>query len=268
MKFLTLLSLVSAATALSCENPFGYSYIAETIKPGKYEIEQYITGRFGRDIGTGYDARYRGFDFKTELEIGISKDEQVNIEPTALYLDSASFEGLRFNGINLSYKKMLADPDRTSWGRAIYLEPGFSQVSSKNGALRDRWSFEGKYILQHNFGDNSPWMYVANLVGEVTHISSDGEDAVEFKITQGLAYQLTKDWTIGLESIAMVEWVEFNNFEEAGFFVGPCLNYRRDDFSATLTMLAQVAGAPVSKGNLNVVENSPYEARLTVAWEF
>ena len=66
----------------------------------------------------------------------------------------------------------------------------------------------------------------------------------------------------------MVEWVEFNDFEEAGFFIGPCVNYRKDNFSATLTTLAQIAGAPVSKGNLNVVENSPYEARLTIAWEF
>ena len=37
MKTLSLLTL-TAATALSCENPFGYSYIAETIKPGKYEL--------------------------------------------------------------------------------------------------------------------------------------------------------------------------------------------------------------------------------------
>lgn len=157
------------AAATACENPFGYSYLAETLKPGKYEFEQYITGRFGKDLGAGYDPRYRGFDLRTEIEFGISANEQLALEFDQTYFDTSAREGLRFRGVSLEYIKMLADPDKNAWGRALYLEGGYSQASLHDGHLRDRWTIEAKYILQHNFGDNSPWMYVANIGVEALH---------------------------------------------------------------------------------------------------
>ena len=123
MKTLSLLTL-TAATALGCENPFGYSYLAETLKPGKYEFEQYITGRFGKDLGAGYDPRYRGFDLRTEIEFGISANEQLALEFDQTYFDTADREGLRFRGVSLEYIKVLADPDKNAGGRAVYLEAG------------------------------------------------------------------------------------------------------------------------------------------------
>ena len=262
-----LLSLFAAATAFGCENPFGYSYLAETLKPGKYEFEQFITGRFGKDLGAGYDARYRGFDLRTEIEYGISPTEQLALEFDQTYFDTADREGLRFRGVSLEYIKMLADPDKNAWGRAFYLELGYSQASLHDGHLRDRWTLESKYIFQHNFGDNSPWLYVANLGVELLH-TKGGEDAFELFVTQGIAYQLTKEWAVGLEAIAASEWVEGADFEESGVQIGPAINYRKDDFSVAFTVLAQLTGAPANKGSLNVAEYSPYEARLALSWEF
>ena len=46
---LTTLTLASAATAIGCDNPFGYSYLTETLKPGKVEIVQWVTGRASAD---------------------------------------------------------------------------------------------------------------------------------------------------------------------------------------------------------------------------
>jgi hypothetical protein len=266
MKKLLPLFLCAAATA--CENPFGFSYIAETIKPGRYEIEQYITTRIGRDIGNGYEARYRGMDLKTEFEIGLSDHEQVNLELTQLYVESSVRDGLRFNGVNMSYKRMLADPDKAAWGHAIYLEGAYSQVSSKTGSFRDRYGLEAKYIFQHNFGPDSGWIYIGNLIGEATHTSGTGEDAFECKLTQGIARELNAEWTLGLEAVGVAEWAELNNFESAALFVGPTLNFRRGDLSVTLAGLAQVVGSPQDKGDLNVSEHSPYQVRLLVAYEF
>ena len=110
-------------------------------------------------------------------------------------------------------------------------------------------------------------MYVANLGVEVLH-TQGSEDAFELFVTQGLSYQLTKEWTIGLEAIAASEWVEGADFEESGVQVGPMINYRKDNFSASFTVLAQLTGAPANKGSMNVSEYSPYEARLVVSWEF
>ena len=92
-KFLALLTL-AASSAWGCDNPFGYSYLAETIKPGQVEIVQWVTGRIGRDLGNGYDARYRGFDLKTEVEWGISPNEQL-----AVYVNSRYFERTARNGL-------------------------------------------------------------------------------------------------------------------------------------------------------------------------
>lgn len=267
MRTLLTPCLLIAAAASACENPFGYSYLAETLKPGKYEFEQYVTGRFGKDLGAGYDARYRGFDLRTEIEFGLSPTEQLALELDQTYFDTADREGLRFRGVNVEYVKMLANPDTQAWGQAFYLEAGFSQASRHDGHLRDRWALESKYILQHNFGENSPWMYVANLGVEVMH-TRGGEDALELFVTQGLSYQLNKEWTVGVEALAAAEWVEGVDFEASGVQVGPCVNYRRNDFSVSFTLLAQLTGAPANKGNLNVSEYSPYEARLKVSWEF
>ena len=66
----------------------------------------------------------------------------------------------------------------------------------------------------------------------------------------------------------MAEWAELNNFEAAALFVGPTLNFRRGDLSVTLAGLAQVVGSPQDKGDLNVSEQSPYQVRLLVAYEF
>jgi hypothetical protein len=259
--------LLLAAAANACDNPFSYSYIAETVKPGKYEFEQYVTGRFGKDLGAGYDARYRGFDLRTEIEFGLSPTEQIAVEVNQSYFDSSARQGLRFDGINVEYIKMLANPDKEDWGRALYLEAGYSQISKHDGHLRDRWILESKYILQHNFGADSRWLYVANLGLELMH-TQGGEDAFEVFATQGLSYQLTKDWTVGVESLAAAEWIEGGDFEESGVFIGPCLNYRKDNLSVALTVLAQLTGAPANKGSLNVSDYSPYEARLKVSWEF
>jgi len=255
------------ATAAACENPFAYSYLAETLKPGKVEFEQFLTGRLGKDLGAGYDARYRGFDLRTELEYGLSAVDQIAVELDQTYFDTADREGLRFRGISIEYIRMLADPDKESWGRALYLEGGYSQASLHDGHLRDRWTLESKYIFQHNFGENSRWMYVANVGVELLH-TKGGEDAFEVFATQGIAYQLTPTWTVGLEAIAAAEWTEGADFEESGVQLGPSLNYRRGDLSVTLTVLAQLTGAPANKGSLNVSEYSPYEARLAVSYEF
>ena len=267
-KSVSLLTLTASATALGCDNPFGYSYSADTVKVGHYEFEQYISSSFGRDLGAGYDGGYRGYTLKSEFEFGISANEQIEVEINQLYLHSAGRKGLRFDGVNLEYRRMLANPEKADWGRAFNLELGYSQADSGSGDLRTRYAFEGKYIFQHNFGENSPWMYIANISGEVTYTPSNGEAAFELQLSQGLAYQLNKQWAVGLECVAVAEWVEFNNFEESAVLAGPMMNYRKDNFSASLTVMAQLTGAPANRGRLNVAEFSPMEVRLKVAWEF
>jgi hypothetical protein len=269
MRLSSAFLLTAAATSFACDNPFTYSYLTETLKPGQIAIEQWATARIGRDIGSGYDARYRGFDFKTEIEQGISENEQISYYVNYRYFDTATREGLQFDGIQIAYLRMLADPDKNSWGQAIYIEPGYSQASGKNGSLRDQYSLELKYLLQHNFGEKQDWVYAANLIAEIERTPSTDSDAVSFKITQGIAHEINANWYAGLEAVASAEWAELNNFEYATIAIGPCVRYQKENgFFTTVTAMAQIYGSPADKGNLNVSEKSPYEFRLKAGMTF
>jgi len=269
MRLSSSLLVFAASTAFACDNPFTYSYLTETLKPGEFAIEQWATARLGRNIGSGYDARYRGFDFKTEIEQGISENEQLSYYINYRYFDTATREGLQFDGFQIAYMRMLSNPDKNPWGQAIYIEPGYSQASGKNGSLRDQYSLELKYLLQHNFGEALDWIYAANLVAEVERTPSTDSDAVSFKITQGIAHEINANWYVGLEAVASVEWAEMNDFEYAAIFVGPCVRYQNESgFFTAVTALAQVYGSPADKGDINVSEKSPYEVRIKAGINF
>ena len=227
-----------------------------------------MTTSLGRDLGAGYNGGYRGSALKSEFEYGLSANEQIEVEVNQLFLHTPERNGLRFDGVSVEYRRMLADPDKADWGRAFTLELGYSQADSGSGDLRSRYGFEAKYLFQHNFGDSSPWMYVANLGAEATYTPNISEAAFELSLSQGLAYQLGKNWTAGLECVALSEWAKFNDFEQSGLLAGPMLNYRQDKFSSSLTVMAQITGAPANRGRLNVSEYSPLEVRLVASWEF
>lgn len=265
-RLLPLLALTAVVSAY--DNPFSYSYVADTEKPGELEFEQFVTMRAGRDLGSGYAARYRGFDFETDFEYGLSPADQISLEVNHVYVDSSVREGFRFQGLNLGYKHMFADPSARDWGHALHVELGYSQASSADGSLRHRYGAEAKYIFQHDFGSRREWTYVGNLILDVVRASGAGENTVELELTQGLALALGPNWRVGLEGLAEAEWEGFEELEAAGLFLGPVLSYRNGDLNASLTLLAQVTGTPRERGGLNVSELSPYQVRLRFAFDF
>lgn len=263
------LLVLTAAAAQACDNPFTYAYLAETLKPGKTEIVQWATARLGRDIGSGYDARYRAFDFKTEIEKGLSENEQVSLYLNYRYFETAGRDGLRFDGLQVAYMRMLADPDKEAWGQAVYIEPGYSQSSSKSGALRDEYSLELKYLAQRNFGAEQDWVYAANVVAEFERNPATDADALKLKLVQGIACQISADWFAGVEVVAESEWAEMNDFEYSALLAGPCFRHQRESgLFISMTALAQVVGTPADKGDLNVSDKSPWEVRLKAGVEF
>lgn len=261
-------SVLLSAAASACDNPFAYSYIAETLKAGRYEFEQYLTSRLGRDIGAGYEGAYRGLDLRTELEYGLTDKDQLSFRINHAYVHSSARSAFRFDGVTVEYQRQLANPDTEGWGKVFYLEATYSGLAGSDASLRSAYALEAKYILQHNFGGNSPWMYAANLSVELGRKPAEGETSYEYRISQGIGYQLTPTWAVALESVAQAEWVNANVFEAAAILIGPSVNYRKDKLACTFTVLRQVAGSRAERGNLNVSEFSPTEARLKFAYEF
>lgn len=268
-KIILPLSLLPSL-AMACDNPFGYSYLTETLTKGRTEFVQWATGRFGRDIGSGYDSSYRAIDLRSEIEVGVSDNEQLSFYANYRHFDTDVRDGLRFDGLQVAYMRMLAHPDKEAWGQAIYIEPGYSQSSSKTGSLRDQYSLEFKYLLQHNLGEEGQdGIYAANLVAEVEREPDSDSDTLTLKLTQGIAWQVGERWQAGFEAVAGAEWAEAVDFEHFSVFAGPCARYQSEgSFFVTAALVAQLVGTPESKGDLNVTDKSPWELRLKAGFAF
>lgn len=270
MKTASLALCILPQVIQACENPFGYSYLTETLTKGRMEYVQWATGRFGRDTGSGYDSHYRVVDLRSEIEVGVSDNEQLSFYLNYRDFDTVSRNGLRFDGLQVAYMRMLAHPDKEPWGHAIYIEPGYSQSSSKTGSLRDQYSLEFKYLLQHNLGEEGQdGIYVANLVAEVEREPESDSDTLTLKLTQGVAWQVSERWQAGWEAVLGAEWAEGDDFEHFSLLAGPCARYQSDgSFFLTATILAQLAGSPNDRGELNVTDKSPWELRLKAGFAF
>lgn len=270
MNRLALTSVLIPLVGGACDNPFGFSYLTETLPKGRVEFIQWATARLGRDLGSGYEAGYRAIDFKSEIEMGISDREQLAFYANYRHFDTSGRDGLRFDGLQVAYMRMLAHPDKEEWGQAIYVEPGYSQASSKTGALRDQYSLELKYLLQHNLGEEGQdGIYAANLVAKVEREPRTDADTLSLKLTQGVAWQLHERWQGGFEAVAGADWAEAVDFRHFTFFAGPCARYQSEgSFFVTLAALAQVAGSPESRGDINVRDKSPWEVRLKAGFAF
>lgn len=268
-KKILVLALIQGV-AQGCDNPFGYSYLTETLPAGRVEFIQWATGRFGRDLGAGYESGYRGVDLRSEIEAGISEREQLAFYVNYRHFATSQRDGMRFDGLQVAYMRMLAHPDKEAWGQAVYVEPGYSQSSSKTGALRDQYSLELKYLLQHNLGEEGQdGIYAANLVAKGERVPSTDADNLSLKLTQGLAWQVSEGWQAGLEAVVGAEWAEGVDFSHFTVFAGPCARYQSEgSFFVTAALVAQLAGSPADKGELNTRDKSPWELRVKTGFAF
>ena len=61
-----------SASARADEPLFGYVYTTDLLPKGKWEFEQWITGRYKQSQG-----RYLGLPMRTELEYGVADNFQI-----------------------------------------------------------------------------------------------------------------------------------------------------------------------------------------------
>ena len=66
-------SLVGVVPVSADEPLFGYTYTADLLPKGKWEIEQWITDREGQAFG-----HYHDFKFRTEVEYGLTDNFQLS----------------------------------------------------------------------------------------------------------------------------------------------------------------------------------------------
>jgi hypothetical protein len=266
--------LLISALALSpfitqaCENPFVYNELPEVPVKGECGIEQFITQKNGRDLGAGYDGKYRALELETEFDFGLSTNDQIKLSIGHTMVHRGANNAFRFTGAQLGYLHVFEEAEKSDWGLASFIALGFEQVEAATGAIEHSTNGEIALFAQRNFGQDNHWSYVVNLGGEYSRLNESGESSVEYTLTQGIAYEFDPHWIGALEAVARAEYLEGKTFEWSGLFIGPTLTYNKKDISFSLGVLAQVVGNPREKGDLNVSNASPVEIRVKLGFEF
>lgn len=260
--------ILSPLIAHSCENPFVYNELPEVPVKGECGLEQFITQKHGRDLGSGYDGKYRALELETELDFGLSTSDQIKLSIGHTLVHRGVNNAFRFTGAQLGYMHVFEEAEKSDWGVASLVAVGFEQVEAATGAIEHSTNAELALFAQRNFGQDNRWSYVVNLGGEVSRLNESGEVSVEYGLSQGIAYEINPHWIGAIEAVGRAEYLDGKTFEWSGLFIGPTLTYNQKDISFSLGVLAQVVGNPREKGDLNVSNASPVEIRVKLGFEF
>ena len=231
------------AAAKADERRFTYTYEPEVLPQGGMEFEQWITLRTQRTKeGDVKQDNFNRWELREELEYGVTDNYSVS-----LYLNTASesfrdfnqnppadVSNFKFEGISIENRYMLLNPANHAVGLTFYLEPRFAG---------DEAEIEEKVILGQRYGD---WKWAFNVVHATEWADNLHSIEGELELDFGVARDLGKHWSLGLEVRDHNELPDYRSWENTAVFVGPVLSYRQEKWWAALTVMPQVFGANFS----------------------
>ena len=234
---LTTIGLVAlcATATFATERRFTYSYEPETMPEGAMEFEQWVTLRTQRSDETGQE-NYNKWQLRSEFEYGLTDRYTlglyINTEATSFRdiptgNDESDFE---FGGVSLENRYMVLNPAEHAIGLTLYLEPTFSGSEAE---------IEEKIIIGQRYGD---WKWAINLIHATEWEDNLHETEGEVEGTFGISRDLGKNWSLGIEVRNVSAIPEYDKWEYTAVYAGPVVNYRRDNWWATLSVLPQVFG--------------------------
>ena len=241
---------------------FTYTYEPETQLAGALEFENWVSLGSQRNAAVGQD-NYNQWDLRQELEFGVTDRYTIGLylnEQSQSYKDpvtGANQSSFDWEGISFENRYNLINPADHAVGLTLYVEGRYSGEEAE---------IEEKIILGQRHAD---WKWALNL-GQATEWEDnlskrEGELAASF----GLARDLGKHWSIGLECVADAIMPGYQQFENAAFFVGPVISYRQERWWAALTVLPQVYGwnrdfAQDMNAHFELADHEKYNIRLLI----
>jgi hypothetical protein len=253
---------------LANDRRFTYVYEPETMPAGAMEVEQWVSLRAGRKelVGGVNDLQnYNRWDLRTELEYGVTDIYQI-----ALYLNygqksyrdamGVDFSEFSFNGVSFENIVNILNPATHAVGVSLYLEPGYSG---------DEAEIETKIIIGQRHG---AWKWALNLEHAVEWENQLNDVEGEFGASFGLARNLGKQWSVGIEARSVTKMPDYKEVESTAVYIGPVVSYRSESWWATLTVLPQVFGrnwdgANDAARNLDLVHNERLNIRLLIGFD-
>ncbi len=271
--FVAFAFLCTAASIRADENLFGYVSGAETLPKGHYDLYQTTTARSGKDAGY-----YRGWDFETEAEYGVTDQFQVSGTIVQHYFNIKNVPGLdnqdryQFGGVELAAKYRFTSVFKDGYGLALRPEIGFMRYDDVAGILQRMIYVAPTLLYQKNFLDDT-LVFAANGGVQLAWGKKPAEEyehELSLKAGAGLSYRFASNWFAGIETHGVSEYPMFNQYEHTVVFAGPSLHYAARRWWATLSWAYQVWGNEVSPTvhNMAFAEETRNEFRLKLGFNF
>ena len=261
-----LAGTLAASRGRADERRFTYVYEPETLPARAFEVENWVTLGAGRDATVGQD-NYRSWNFRQELEYGMTDWYAAALylnEQTQSYDDPASGaheSELDWKGVSLENRFNVLNPATHKIGLTLYLEGRYSG---------DEAELEEKIILGQRHGD---WKWAFNLIHETEWEDDLNEVEGELGASMGIARDLGKHWSLGLEFRNENLLPQYKSWESSALFLGPVLSYRREKWWVALTVMPQIYGwnnSASQDGNshLELRDHERIDVRLLVGFNF
>lgn len=248
------------------ERRFTYSYEPETMPQGAMEFEQWVTLRTQRTSAVGQN-NYNLWEIRSALEYGLSDRYSVELylnTKSESFRDPASgtdVSHFRFDGVSIENRYMVLNPADHAVGLTLYLEPRFSG---------DEAEVEQKIIVGQRHGD---WKWAFNLIHAAEWLDNLHTTEGELEASFGLARDLNKHWSLGLELRDHNELPEYRRWENTALFLGPVVSYRQEKWWAAFTVMPQIYGAnflgnPGGNRHLELEAHERWNIRLIFGIDF
>lgn len=208
---------------------FTYLYEAKTQPKGRLEFEQGVTEKAGNPHGSSS----RQYDFRHELEYGISDHLQVGLYVADWrYREGGGVDGgAEYLDTGLEWICQLSDPTADPLGVALYQE---TKVGDELLAL------EAKLILQKNVG---PLSIAYNVALEAEWEGPDyKEKNGEFQQALGASWEFAPSFSAGAEVLHELVFEEWKDSQDSVLYAGPNASYHSQRWWITVTPMLQVTG--------------------------
>ncbi len=259
MRFLLLAVIVTTAVSAQ-DRIFTYTYQSNVLRAGEFEIEPWMTVRWGRE------SFFRRLDQRLEFETGLTQNLQtafyLNTTQASYQVDDSTLAGSHSISFSNEWKWKLRDPVADPFGLALYGEIGIGASEIE---------LESKLILDKRF---DKWVTAFNLVGEWEfekeaegpEIETEKETAVEVDLA--VARKLSNSVYLGLEVRNRNALVK-GKLDYSVLFAGPTLSITRDRFWINATVLPQIRALKgATKGGLQLTDHEKLETRIMFSYAF
>ena len=245
-------SLALPALAFADPRPFTFNYDTYAVGKGNAEYEQWVTYK----TRTDEDNSYTRFDFRQEIEYGLSDNFDISIYFADFsYENTDAHTGAQYDDSAVETIYYVTNPVEDFIGLGLY-----NEIAVGDGSL----AFEQKILVQKDIGN---WTLIYNLVFETelegvfkknATVETEGVLGNTFGVSYALPF--APGVRFGAESVIESIYADWNDYQHTTCYAGPNISYTSaHHWWLTLTGLYQ----------LSSVDDEPdYVLRLIAGWEF